>query len=145
MESIYQTDSQFPKAFGEACYFMSILWQLNKQFGLPEWTHEAILEVYNSEEIDHDVEADLTVNQPQKLCDAIVGPDKVLFRGKFDANYETAADEFEILVWHRDGTDFDHFVGGNGYGVVVYDPWSASGSLTVKEGQMISKRIYKIL
>jgi hypothetical protein len=143
---IFQTDiPPFPKAFDEACYFMSILWQLNRIFGKPEWTHEAILEVYNSEELDHDLDPDLTVEQPQRFIEAVVGINRVLFQGKFDPFYPTASDQFEILVYHKDGTTFNHFVAGTGHGLVAYDPWSAEGSESVRNGSCIGKRIFKVI
>ncbi len=134
----------FPKSFDTACYVMSILYHLNAQFGIPEWTHQAILDLDSLEMVKHDLDPDQTIEQPQKFVDDVVGSGKVLFRGKFDASYNPAANEFEILVYHYEGANFDHFVAGNGYSVPIYDPWRG-GSESVAKGQIIGKRIYQIL
>ncbi len=144
-EVIYQTDPQFPATFETACCFLSLLWKFNDLFDVPEWTHTAIIKVYQDEQVKHDIDVDETIENPQGFADNVCGKGKLLYRGKFDATYQTAADEFELLVFHREGADFDHFCVGNGYSQLAFDPYSAAGSLSAKEGQLISKRIYKIL
>jgi hypothetical protein len=71
----------------------------------------------------------------------------VEYRGHFPSDYQCKAGEFEILKYHHRMNDWDHFVAGNGQGIVTYDPWGAVApynySITVSEGVLESKRIFK--
>lgn len=85
----------------------------------------------------------------------ILRPDLILemlgvdveYRGHMPADYVCKSGEFEILKYHHRANDWDHFVAGNGNGIVTYDPWGAvdpyDHSITVSEGVLESKRIFK--
>lgn len=141
---IYQTDPEFPPAiFHWGCYFMALNERMATLFGLA-FTHESVLGVYAWAVGSRIVDSEVTLLDPQALCD-YVDPNRVHFKGKFEAGYPTGGDEFEIVCYHKDGASFNHFCSGNGRGIVLYDPWSADGSDSVRNGNLIGKRIFKIL
>lgn len=147
MSEIYQTDKEFPTAIQEwGCFFLSILKQLVIRLGVDAiWNHGEIVRIYENEEIDHDLGSDLTVKDAQGLCDHVVGEGRIKYSGGQGINYPTSSNQFEILVYHRNGADFNHFVCGDGSGKVIYDPWSKDGSRSVREGICIGKRIFNIV
>lgn len=57
-------------------------------------------------------------------------------------DYKPRLGEVEILRFEvvETGVTYAHFVNGDGLGSIAHDPWP--GSLTVKNGKLISKRIY---
>ena len=141
---IYQSDKEFPDAIRfYGCYFMALNERLSTLFGLT-FTHESVLGIYAYAVGAHLLDDEVTLLDPQGLADYIE-PSRVHFKGKFDADYPTGADEFEIVCYHKDGASFNHFCSGNGKGIVIYDPWSAAGSDSVRNGSLIGKRIFKIL
>ena len=148
-ETIFQTDPQFPTAFDEACCFLALVKPLSILFKPELWDRGQIMELYESEEMDHDLLSDLTVENAQGICDH-VAPGKVKYIGPTGAIYATQPNQFELLVWHRDGGPATHFTTGAGglmkgtAGVVFYDPYSAEGSESVKVGQIIGKRIFQL-
>jgi len=138
----YQNDPEFPEVVQEdGCYFMSICFHLNRVFGTPVFDYQPLIDLFDAEQHSDDILDDATIKNPQQLCDD-VAPGKVRFLGIYAASYEANPNQFEIQCWHRETTNFNHFVAALN-GKVVYDP-IRGGSLTVKEGQMISKRIYLI-
>ena len=146
---IFQTDPEFakyPAIRHGACYFLSILHAMAGCFSLP-FDHESVLEFYERELVDGDTDVDkeLYVGDPQNLIDDFAGKGKALFLGVRSAYYICQSGEVEWGVWHRPMTDFNHFVHGDGKGGVLYDPWSADGSESVRSGHLISKRIARIL
>ena len=141
---IYQTDKEFPAAVNHwGCYFMSLNERMSTLFGLP-FTHESVLGVLAYAQGRKIVDNEITILAPGMLCEYLE-PGRVQFRGKFPAEYITGDDEFEIVCYHKDGASFNHFCSGNGKGIVIYDPWSAAGSDSVRNGSLIGKRIFKIL
>lgn len=61
-------------------------------------------------------------------------------------DYLVEANELEILYFHHKRHDWWHFVAGDGFGNVTYDPWGSAGpgyrfSRSVEEGELHSKRI----
>lgn len=147
---IYQTDPEFsiyPQIRHGACYFLSILRALSDKFARP-FTHEAVLAFYASELANGktDVDNEMFIGDPQALIDDFIGAGKVHFVGKADASYQAAPAEIAWGCWHRDGTDFNHFTyGTNPQSVNFYDPWSAEGSASVAQGQLVGQRIALIL
>jgi hypothetical protein len=141
---IYQTDPAFPPSiFHWGCYFMALNERLSTLFGLP-FTVESVLGILGYASGAKLIDSEVTLLDPQALAD-YVEPNRVHFKGKFEAGYPTAADEFEIVCYHKDGASFNHFCSGNGKGIVIYDPWSEQGSDSVRNGSLIGKRIFKIL
>ena len=139
---IYQTDPQFPTAIQEwGCYFLSLLKKLSLLFRPDIWNHGEIVRIYEQEELDHDLGSDLTVASAQGICTDVAGLGKVHYLGAAPSDQATGGNQFSILVYHRDGVDFNHFVLESPF----YDPYSAEGSLSVKIGKVIGRRIFDIL
>jgi hypothetical protein len=143
---IYQTDSQFPATiYHWGCYLLSLIERLTTRFDIP-FTHDFVLTTLAFGQMIKAIDSEITIVDPQAVCNHVLGAvDKVRFEGKFPANYETLDDELEIVCYHKDGASFNHFCSGNGRGIVVYDPWNATGSDSVRNGSLIGKRIYRIL
>jgi hypothetical protein len=83
------------------------------------------------------------VMDPEKLF-YLFGID-VMLRGKENPDYQCLPDEIELLLWRRFNGEKNiyHFTFGDGRGKTVYDPW-APFSLTAREGELRSKRIFRI-
>lgn len=142
---IYQTDPEFPAAiYHWGCYLLSLCERLATRLDLP-FTHESVLDVFQYGQSVKAIDDQVTLLDPQLICDDVAGRDRVRFLGKFGPERETQDDEMEIVCYHKDGASFNHFCSGNGKGIVLYDPWSASGSDSVTNGSLIGKRIYRIL
>ena len=141
---IYQQDPEFPQAIRfYGCYLLSLVERLTTHFDL-NFTHDSVLTLYQYG-LDHKfIDEEVTLLDPQDLCDFAVGPRRVTFLGHYPPGRESLDDELEIVCYHKDGASFNHFCSGNGKGIVLYDPWSAEGSDSVRNGQLIGKRIYKI-
>lgn len=146
---VYQTDPEFliiPAMKPNGCYFMSWVEALTAIFKLP-FTHESVINFYDLElvDADKDVDNEMFVGDPQDLIDDLVGPRKVKFLGKFDTTHVCADDEIEIGCWHKTGNSYNHFTHCNGRGITLYDPWGPNGSDSVSEGNLIGKRIARLL
>jgi Protein of unknown function, DUF261 len=148
---IYQTDSEFePDINHFGCYFISLLWELNRLLGIPELDHKVIEVIYNDCQHTDAKNSGVTamqpecfISDPQGVVDFIV-PGKVNFIGKKDKDYVCADKEFAIQCWYNPNTKFTHFVAEGDDGKVGYDPIEG-GSRTVREGAIDSKRIYSII
>ncbi len=140
---IYQTDDAFPydiRHFG--CYFLSLLFQLESRLGIALMSHAKVMAIYDQALSSHEIEAECYLQDPQRLVD-FVAPKKIKFLGKMDKDYAAKDGEFEIQCWYNPAKNFHHFVAGRD-GKVTYDPIEG-GSLTVRRGNMDSKRIYRTL
>ena len=153
MSEIYQTDIEFPTAIQEwGCFFLSILKSLALMFRPEIWNYGEIVRIYENSEIDHSLLSDLTVTDAQKLLNDVT-PGKVKYWGVASCLHLPAPNEYEVLVYHRKEADFSHFVlggggafeGKGGVGEVIYDPYSADGSLSVRQGICIGKRIFQVV
>jgi hypothetical protein len=144
---IYQTDDEFePDVRHSGCYFISLIWQLNRHFGIPLLDHKVIETIYNTEEHCDannngvtDMNPEAFIADPQGVVDFIV-PGKVQFVGMAAKDYQCKPNEFAIQCWYNPATKFHHFV-AEVDGKVGYDPIEG-GSRTVREGAIESKRIY---
>lgn len=142
---IYQNDPRLPAPIHfYGCYLLSLCERISNSFGL-FFDERLVLNTLTKGQAEGWIDFQITLMQPQKICDYIAGSGKVLFMGKYPASYFSQDNEKEICCWHKEGASFNHFVSGNGRGVVVYDPWNEHGSDSVKNGTLISKRIYRIL
>jgi len=142
---VYQTDPEFagrPNIRSYGCYFMSIVEAATAYFDRP-FTHDSVIEYYDAGMVEGDILNESFVKDPQGLFD-IVGHGLV-FLGFRTADYVCADDEIEIGCWHKTGNNYNHFCHGNGKGIVLYDPWSAEGSDSVRDGFLISKRVAKFI
>lgn len=146
---IFQTDDEFePDIQHFGCYFLSILWQLNRLLGVPQLDHKVVEAIYQGEKgVDAnnngvtDMETECFVSDPQGLCD-FVARGRVRFLGHKSADYSTKAGEFAVQCWYNPATKFHHFVAEGLGGHVAYDPIEG-GSRTVREGYIESKRIFR--
>lgn len=147
---IYQTDDEFePDIQHYGCYFLSLMWQLNRLFGVPELTHKVIELIYATEQHCDannngvtDMNPEAFIADPQGVVDYVV-PGKVRFIGAFSAPYAITPKQFEIQRWYNPNTKFYHFVAAIN-GVVAYDPIEG-GSRTVREGHLDATRIYEVI
>ena len=141
---IFQTDSEFdPDIQHFGCYFLSLLWQLNRLLGVTDLDHKVIEVIYNHEKEDKDMASEAFIQNPQGLVD-FIAPGKVHFVGKQDKSYQCAPGEFAVQCWYNPATDFHHFVAEGSDGGVAYDPIQG-GSRTVREGAIDSKRVYLLI
>lgn len=115
------------------CYFLSLLHLVKSDYGALTLYQLALDKKY--------IDADCYIRDPAALLQLAAG-------GKWNvrhesAEYLTTKNEQEILRFERKatGTTYAHFVTGDGFGNVVYDP--LGDSRTVTEGQLISKRIIR--
>ena len=148
---IFQTDSEFePDIQHYGCYFLSLLWQLNRLLGVPSLDHKVVEVIYN--DCKHtdannngvtDMAPEAFIADPQGVVD-FIAPGKVHFVGKQDKAYQCQPGEFAVQCWYNPATDFHHFVAEGSDGGVGYDPIQG-GSRTVREGAIDSKRVYLLV
>ena len=79
------------------------------------------------------------IQNPEAIARSAGAP--VKFIGKADAFYRTKANEYEILEFYNARTKFTHFALGDGTGKVLFDP--IKDSVTVREGRVVGKRIFR--
>jgi Protein of unknown function, DUF261 len=144
---IYQTDPELLvrqpiKPYG--CYFMAIIEAITNYCRLP-FTHEYVIFLYDKEMSDGNLGNESFVKSPQGLINDICGPGRFVFKGVQSATYVCGDDEIEWGCWHKDGNNYNHFTHNNGKGIALYDPWTAQGSDSVREGTLLSKRIAKFI
>jgi hypothetical protein len=151
---ILQRDKRLlPEIQEQGCYFMSILFLINKYTNY-EWTTEIINDYYRSLVYSKAILADADFTTVDVDDSTIINPEKVFnlketgtnFKVRYNnrhdkANYHCSQFEIEILRYVNGLTN--HFVAGNGNGEVAYDPWG--DSMTVKNGYLESKRIFRRL
>jgi hypothetical protein len=147
---IFQTDDEFEsdiQHFG--CYFLSLMWQLNRLLGVPSLDHKTVEVIYNTcRHLDAnnngvtDMAPEAFIADPQGVVD-FVAPGKVRFVGLEGAGYQCKVSEFAVQQWFNPATGFKHFVAEGPDGRVLYDPIEG-GSRTVREGHIDSKRIYAL-
>jgi hypothetical protein len=86
------------------------------------------------------IRMDCTVLDPARVMHLLTGV--VWVKSHQPANYQIKAGEMEVLRYERktgSGTTV-HFVVGDGLGEIEYDPMG--DSRTVREGSLVSKRIF---
>lgn len=145
---VYQTDPAFSvisRMKPSGCYFLAIVEALTAYFALP-FTHESVIRFYTQEinDADTDVDNEMFVGNPQDLMDDLVGH-KMAFLGRRDTTYVCRDDEIEWGCWHKLGNSYNHFTHNNGKGIVLYDPWSPAGSDSVIDGNLIGKRVARLI
>lgn len=141
---IYQQDPEFPEAVKRwGCYLLAFCERMATTFD-KEFTYPFVLDLLYFGQINRLIDSEITLLSPQGLCNHLVGVNRVMFLGKFPPQYFCRDDEFEIVCYHKNGASFNHFCSGNGKGMVLYDPWGATGSDSVRNGDLIGKRIYRI-
>ena len=140
--------ANYPQIKDGGCYLFSLLWfavQLGHvSIDAPTICEEIFPKATKRGYIGKD-DYPLWMIHPDGIM-SMLGMD-VEYRGHKPSDYICKSGEFEILKFHHRLNNWDHFVAGNGNGVVTYDPWGAVDpydySLTVSEGVLHSKRIFK--
>lgn len=129
---------------GEAgCYFFSILRIAEVVTGN---NIDAMVE-YNTAFAMGDIEQDCFVNRPAELLSRLTGGKWAVMKGPADAPVPAGA--MEILRFERVDNSTGkqlvtgHFVLGDGKGGVAFDPYG--DSKTVREGHLVSKRIFALM
>lgn len=137
---ILQKDSRLNTAINKyGCYFMSLLWWVNKKVGY-EFDPREISRLYNIFIDREDMRRDCFVHRPKRILSYLgLEVEEVTKTGYSQKCLEG---QFEILYFERSskGRIIPHFVAGDGEGHVTYDPWGESR--TVREGVLTSKRIF---
>jgi hypothetical protein len=129
------------KRIGESgCYFLSILKQAGRVPGAyPEALGYSLALYFDA--IDRGwLDEDCLVIDGGALFSRVAG---CLWKVKKEGKeYSVQPGELEILRFEvqKTGITYTHFVVGDGKGNVEWDPWPRS--LTVKNGQLMGKRIY---
>ena len=125
------TQSICKKIGDSGCYFISLLKLVNCDY--------AAIGLYQKALAAKIIDEDCFVQDPAGLLALAAG-------GQWDvrhesANYQTKRNEWEILRFERKEATitYAHFVVGDGFGRVAYDP--LDDSRTVAEGKLVSKRI----
>ena len=135
---IRQTDERLNPIRTWGCYFCSILAMDEDVYGKP-YTVNEILDIWFRNWTENDLDIESSVQNPQGLLDDLSG--KLEFVGKLGPEYQTKPEEKEILVFHNERTNYTHYVYGDGYGRCKWDP--ILNSVTVREGRVIGKRIFR--
>jgi hypothetical protein len=124
------------EALGEnGCYFFSVLYRAEKLTGV----HLNSLDVYLLMLSKNIIGKDCFMNDAGAMLSLLTNM-RWLVSIK-DKDYSTKAGELEILYFENtiNGKLYGHFVVGDGFGRVEYDPYGDSN--TVKYGKLIGKRI----
>jgi hypothetical protein len=127
----------FEKIGAEGCYFLSM------HRAAEELTAHYIdpYEVYLKAIALHYMRDDCYVIDPAALMQMMTSVKWAVYKeGK---SYQPLAGDVEILRFERVDTSktWAHFVLGDGNGAVAYDPYE--GSMTVRSGALVSKRIFR--
>jgi hypothetical protein len=121
------------KMLGEyGCYFLSIVHLVEEITGKRIDAIAAYVVAHDQKWVDNEA----TVLRPDLVFSTLIGDNYTVTRES--ADYKTAADEYEILVFKA---KFTHFVTGDGMGKVAYDPLGNSN--TVATGRVVEKRIFR--
>jgi len=132
-----QNDERLNPISTWGCAFCSLLYHIEKVIGRL-FTPKEILELWIRNYQEGDIDIESSMEKWQGVINDIT--DRLTYLGHFSANYVPAEDELEILLFQRpDG--FKHFVVGDGKGGVEWDPYE--NSRTVREGEVVSKRIFR--
>lgn len=128
------------------CYLLSIIWLCAKERRCPQ----------NSDEINQfyrdlmnngmkDIADDCTVEDPAavfKMLGVKVEQVRTPAGGIAMPVTDIVTNGFEILCYNWPEKGFTHFCAGDGNGNLVYDPIHR-GSNTVKNGKLVSKRLFR--
>ena len=129
---------KYCEALGESgCYFLSILHLAESITGKTIDPVRAYVDCVANGLMEYDC----FVRHPDVILRKYTGKKYEVVNSPRD--YKTATGEFEILRFERKtaSASFAHFVVGDGNGVVAFDPYGAS--MTVRDGYVASKRIFR--
>ena len=121
------------------CYFISLA-NLASHVTGKRFIEKDILKGWFKNWQEDDIDAESTIIDPSGVLEDFgLYAD---FLVKKPADYLPGKNEYEILEYFNQRTGYIHFVLGNGRGECLIDPLGAS--VTVKEGKVRSKRIFKL-
>lgn len=123
----------------EGCYYFDVLYHANRLANVSLSTSRINKEIYRNFVDFGYMKKDCWIMRPEKMFEYF-GID-VTYLGKKESDYICNDDEFEILLFRY--LDMYHFVCGNGFGDVTYDPWGVS--LCATKGELRSKRVFRLL
>ena len=132
---------EFEKIGKTGCYFLSIVHVAEKYIGKYIDSYDAYKAAIRSKTMRDDC----YVTDPSALLRMLTGVAWTVTKEPSD--YATTKGEQEILYFERQDSatmatqTIGHFVVGDGMGVVSYDPYG--DSLTVSKGVLSSKRIFR--
>jgi hypothetical protein len=123
---------------------MSVLYLASREYKI-EFQPEDVVRLFAAALMANSVDAESTVLNPEAVLEHVrpAGGRRMYFVGKEKATYLTKPNEREILQYQNPSNGFIHFVAGDGQGRVAYDPING-GSITVKRGRLVGKRIYRL-
>ena len=141
---LYQTDAGMdPRIKRDGCYLMSIAYFRHAYQGQPFSIPE--INLICQKAIDKSIMSDeLFINDPTGLC-LMLGVKLRYIDGHFPVTEGVRINEFAITAWYNKKTNFTHFVVGS-HRPVEYDPIrqpDGSGSITVRDGEPLSLRIFQ--
>lgn len=118
------------------CYFLSIVEAAERRSG----KEYSILPIFLEMKKKGFIGKDSYIFFPDKILSALTGKPYTIRHERKD--YKAKAGEIEILryEWRYKDNVSAHFVLGDGYGRIAYDP--LAGSYTVQNGLLESKRIF---
>ena len=135
-----QTDERLNPIGAWGCFYISILAIIEDATGRV-FTPKDILVIWAENLNDGDLTEESFIMNPDRLARELTNG-KIGQVGKFPATYQLKEGEYEILEWHNPRTKFTHFTTGDGTGKCKFDPLGSS--VTVREGKVMSKRIFKV-
>ena len=137
---ILQRDERLKKQIqDEGCYFMSILFLVNKYTNIKLST-EFINQIFDVLVSVKAMSPDCYILDPEDIFNYL-GMD-VEYTDQHEAPTRLCEDD-EIEILYFFGPAGGHFVAGDGRGNVTYDPWGVSRAVT--DGRLVSKRIFRRL
>ena len=135
---ILQTDKRLNGQINKyGCYFMSILFLVNKHIGL-QLSTVSIISVYNQAVKLGIIESNCFVNDPDKLFNNL-GMNVKYTQAHEPPKRKCVEGEIEILCLQY--PTYNHFVVGDGNGNIAYNPMG----ITAPNYYLKSKRIFKLL
>lgn len=141
-----QTDKYLNPIDAWGCAFVALhaLWEKVSGVMIPQ---KKVLEVWIKNWNEREIDLESTIKSWQGVLNdflAFGGP-RIVYLGHVGADYIPQVNEEELLLFQRPGAE--HFVYGKydyalSKDVVVWDPYE--NSRTVKEGVIVSKRLFRV-
>lgn len=138
---ILQRDGRLREAIREyGCYYMSLLFLANKHTNVPLSAQKINGPLYFGNIQQGRMDASCFIKDPAGILRGLG------LNARYTGQHEPpdrvcGPDEVEVLYFKSPAGG--HFVAGDGNGNVAYDPWGVSRAVT--EGELVSKRIFRLL
>lgn len=135
----FQTDPKISPMAEWGCYFCSIL-AMDEEASGTTYTAQDVLKLWSQNCQEGDIDYEATILNPNGFLRDLRGG--MTFLGRYPPGYRPSSDERQILLYHNAKTGMNHFVLGDGNGNCKWDPYP--NSRTVREGSVVSQRIYRV-